>query len=157
MTNKKKGFLLAEETIKIVIALICIGFLVYLLFSIYYSSRDSHDLEQAKATLDYLIQNIEFQSTEVQIFNPENLYLISWPFEGQIPSSCSNMGWQNCLCICDDSKECDEWVCKETPKKTVVFDKGQQIPLKIEDPPLELNIEYSQDEIIITKKGGVQN
>ena len=43
--KNKKGFLLAEETLKIILAVIAIGFLAYLLFSIYKSGSDSKNLE----------------------------------------------------------------------------------------------------------------
>ena len=47
MRTDKKGFLLAEETLKIILAVIAIGFLAYLLVSIYFNYRENKDLEMA--------------------------------------------------------------------------------------------------------------
>ena len=58
MKKNKKGFLLAEETLKIILALICIVFLVYFLVYLYFSNVDSKKLEQAKSSLDYLFKEI---------------------------------------------------------------------------------------------------
>jgi len=96
--------LLAEEVVKIVIAVICISLLVYLLFSLYYKNKDSKDLEIAKASLNYLIEEINLGKTEVTIYNPDGWTLLSWPYTDSkdiiIPKSCSNAGWTSCICLC---------------------------------------------------------
>jgi len=58
MSLNKRGFLLGEETLKIIIAIIAISFLVYLLFSLYSANRTSKDLELAKSSLNHLIEEI---------------------------------------------------------------------------------------------------
>ena len=65
----KKGFLLAEETLKIIIALISLGFLVYFLGALYFANQDSKELEQAKASLEFLVKEINDGRKEVTIFN----------------------------------------------------------------------------------------
>ena len=99
---KKRGFLLAEETLKIVIAVICIGFLVYFLTSLYLKNKDSEKLEQAKASLEYLVSEINLKQPEVEIYNPNGWVISSWSSVGEMPSQCINFGWSNCLCICDN-------------------------------------------------------
>ena len=49
--RNKKGFLLASEVLKIVLAVISITFLIYLLFSIYYANINAQKKEEAESTL----------------------------------------------------------------------------------------------------------
>ena len=51
----KKGFLLVEETLKIIIALISLIFLVYFLVSLYMANQNAKNLEWAKSSLNHLI------------------------------------------------------------------------------------------------------
>ncbi len=106
----KKGFLLAETTLKVVIAVIGIGFLIFLLVSIYMSNQNSKDLELAKASLEHLVEEVNAEITEVEIYNPRTgsmplrtfWYLFTWPTGGDSisPLSCSNLNWEHCVCIC---------------------------------------------------------
>jgi type II secretory pathway pseudopilin PulG len=103
--KNKNGFLLAEETLKIIIAVICIAVLAYLIISIYFSSLNSDKLKQAQETLTGSSQSIESainrvlssgKSESFYIANPQSWYLFS--FTDQKPNSC---GGKNCICICD--------------------------------------------------------
>ncbi|MFH1607551.1 MAG: hypothetical protein ABIA78_00275 [archaeon] len=162
----KHGFLLAEETLKIVIAVISIGFLIYLLASLYFNHRDNQDLELAKATLGRLVGDINAGVTEVEIYNPENWWVSSWPFDvttGYLkwkkteefePVSCKNMGWESCICICKKSSSgsCDEnGICQNNEKGLIVVMEGIEAmnptdrndgenSIKISKPPLVLKI-----------------
>lgn len=123
-SNKnRKGNLLPEETLKIVLAVISIGFLVFLLVSLYFSYTRNKELEQAEASLEHLIEQINAGSEEVEIYNPkssktEKWGIVAWPNDGidasmltiiieansfqedYIPFSCYNNGWEECICIC---------------------------------------------------------
>ncbi len=159
--TEKRGFLLAEETVKLILAVIAIGFLAYLLFSLYNANKSSKELELAKESLEFLFQEINAEKVEVEIYNPNGWWIISWPYEGIIPNFCSNLGWKDCVCIIskgiltntpeDYAEASDEGVCLEISKRTIVISIGnEQSPIKIIDPPLKLNINYG-DEILITK------
>lgn len=157
----KKGFLLAEETLKIILALISISFLVYFLTALYFVNQDSKELEQAEASLEFLIKEINSGRTEVEIYNPapsintlgifRGWKITSWS-SNEMPNQCSSFGWDNCVCICktdlleNNKEECnEEGICREN-EFTV---EGGVI--EIAEVPLTLNIEYG-DEITITKK-----
>ena len=158
--KNKRGFLLAEETLKIIIAVISITFLVYFLGALYFSNKTSQDLELAKSSLKHLVDGINSGNTEVDIYNPKGWSLVSWPYEGQIPDSCKNNGWTDCLCICntpfiptsgnfkDNCQNTEKSFCLNNNKKLVVEQDGSQIPIKISSPPITLKIE---DNIISIK------
>jgi hypothetical protein len=127
----KHGFLLAEETLKIVVALISLTFLTYFLVTLYFSSQADKELELAEASLQHLIDEINLGSTIVDIYNPKGWVFTSWfneapkelsmiggKVDNNIPKLCSNLGWDNCVCLCDggDAGDCDkknEGVCLE--------------------------------------------
>jgi hypothetical protein len=96
----RRGFLLAEETLKIVIAVICLLFLAYLLVSIYLNNKTDEELELAKASLENLVNEINAGNPSVEIYNPDGWLIIPWSEPETIPSICKNLGWKNCLCIC---------------------------------------------------------
>ena len=138
----KRGFLLAEETLKIILAVIAIGFLAYFLISLYLSNQDSKNLEFAKASLSFLVKEINDGKTEVDIYNPKGWHISSWQ-EG-LPLSCSNIGLDSCLCICDgkDAEDCDnKGICLEND-----FNMGEG-SIKIRDSPITLMIDQVNKQI----------
>jgi len=159
----KKAFLLAEETLKMVIALISISFLIYFLSALYFTNQTSKGLELAEATLENLIESANSGIEEVEIYNPEGWVLSSWPHDvkksrvvydeeikNDFPNACSNLGWKNCVCICDsainfESSDCDKaGICLKSEYNVV----GDVIEL--EDLPLNLLIDKENKKI--TKK-----
>ena len=158
--KSKRGFLLAEETLKVILAVIAIGFLVFLLFSLYRAGKDSKDLELAKESLGFLEQEIVAEKASVDIYNPKGWNLGVWPHpvivsrylglskevEVQYPKSCENLGWTSCICICEDNNEesCDEnGACFNNEKKFEI--NGGNIEIK--DPPIILSIDYQNKMI----------
>lgn len=145
----KKGFLLAEETLKIVIALICIGLLAFLVVSLYLSFTKSRELDQAKSTLPFIMNAVKQSDTSVDVYNPDSWWISSWPqFQDQVPNSCSSIGLQSCICICkEDSLEgCNsDGVCQDNAGFRV-----QGAAIQITKPPITLTID--QQNKIIRKK-----
>lgn len=100
---RKKGMLLASETLKMVLAIISLGFLIYLLTAIYFSNINDKKLIEAESLLER-ISNItenslldEFTSEKITELTPAGWSLFSFTEEDK-PNSCVDF---NCLCICD--------------------------------------------------------
>lgn len=123
--KNKRGFLLAEETLKVIIAVICILFLVYILMSVYNSHNADKKIILAKEVLlgkegesvpgiERIISSLDDGESEVKdISDPERWHIYSFVREEK-PNSCLD---QKCLCICEASlikklnsqaKKCDE-------------------------------------------------
>ena len=149
MVRSKKGFMLAEETLKIILAIIVIGFLIYFLASLYFSSKTSEELEFAKASLDYTLEQLNSKSPEMMILNPVGWMITSWK-KGNMPLQCSNLGWENCVCICDRAfdyfgllkntplEDCNEQsVCLEYGKEIII--KGDTIVIEDSSTSLKVN------------------
>lgn len=110
----KKGFLLGEETLKIIIAVICICFLVYLLTMLYFAHINKEKQIQAErivkgakeGSIKIAIEKVEqgkggqFDgNAEVFLLtSPTGWYLFSFT-ENKKPNSCLG---ENCLCVCDN-------------------------------------------------------
>lgn len=155
---KKKGFLLAEETLKMILAVIAIGFLAFFLTSLYFNSVDNQNRIKAESSLERLkdvIMNEEVSTEVVSDITPAGWNLFSFVGEKK-PNSCSG---ENCLCICDDVidtilfvtdrqiKECDgKGICEIVPE---LEDFGE---IKIESPSVSVEVLKSESKIIIREK-----
>tara|TARA_Y100000310_G_scaffold343846_1_gene453461 strand:- start:3005 stop:3481 length:477 start_codon:yes stop_codon:yes gene_type:complete len=96
----KKGFLLGEHTLKIIIAVLCLLLLAYLLFSMYSSYKDNRNLEIAEASLDELIETMKLAKSSPQestILNPKNWILLNYIKTEERPISCN----KGCICLCE--------------------------------------------------------
>jgi len=116
--NKKGIKLLGEETIKGLIGIICLAFLIILLFSVYFTSQRNSKLIQAKETLNKpegiiaAIKSLESSSDgfkEVSVFAPKGWHIFGFIYS--TPDSCLG---EKCICICEkllignQNKRCDE-------------------------------------------------
>lgn len=90
--------LLIEETLKMIIAVIALSFLVYFLVSLYYTSIEGDEIIQAQADINKLGSSIKNGSAEIILNNP-----VGWSLFGfvndLIPNACAG---EKCLCICDE-------------------------------------------------------
>ena len=116
----KRAFLLGEETLKIVVALICIVFLIYFLAMIYFAKINEKKLQEAESILKSsspgsvktIIERVENgkgnlggNSEELPIPNPVGWYLFAF-VNIEKPNSCAG---ENCLCICDKLASWNFW------------------------------------------------
>ncbi len=167
----ERGFLLGEETIKIIIAVICIVGLIALVVGVYNNFSRNKEMEYAKASLDNLMNQINIQNTEVDIYNPNNWFISSFPQKDSggnsiLPKSCSSVGWKSCLCIYKLSNALKlnvaesvekEGVCRQSdfevvgtiyPTSTVIGGISPSLSgIYINNPPLALSIDYSAKKI----------
>jgi len=156
----RRGFLLGEETLKIIIAVICIVFLVFLLTSLYFSLSGKQDSKYAKASLDLVSNEItridvggEVNSAGIQIPNPSGWYLFGFVEEDKKPNLCSG---ENCVCICKNImidifnrqiKSCDsDGVC------STVSNLNQFSKIKIGNDGTWISIQKINSLIEIAKK-----
>lgn len=161
--NKKGSTLLPEQVVKIVIALIVVGFLVFLLISLFFSRTDIDKQKQAEAFLSTGANSLAptirdlppGQKTTLTIFNPSGWYLFSFTHveKGKIPAKC---GLEKCLCICDNTIIRDQvqycqnnGVCLNVPN-LVTYTKELEISINAANPPI-LTIQKNIDGgILIT-------
>lgn len=155
LKKNRRGFLLAEETLKIILAVIAISFLAYFLTSLYFNAVNNQKSVKAEASLariSEVINNEESTSEVVSDITPPGWNLFSFVGEEK-PNSCSG---QNCLCICYNIKinvfdrqlkECDKKsICEIVPS---LEDFGE---IKIQNPSISVEILKLEDRIIIREK-----
>lgn len=91
-----RGMLLVEETLKIIISVIAIGFLIYFLVSIYFSKIQGDEIIQAQADINKLNIAIRAGTASEILNNPVGWNVFSF-VGAQIPDACAK---EKCLCIC---------------------------------------------------------
>ena len=154
----KKGFLLGETVLKMIIAVICIGFLIYFLVSLYFSKVEGQEQKQVEAVLERMneiILDINSVESEYQIPNPEGWHLIG--FTSDKPASCSK---KSCICICkndisDVIAGTQLSVCQESGKCLVVENLKQFDEIEINSPKDGLTnilIKKENNEVLILEK-----
>ena len=159
--KQRRGFLLASETVKIVIALIAIVFLVGMLSSIYLNKIKATKDEEARAAVKgtsglSLKSIVEFaknskESQTWRVFNPEGWYVFGFSASNGGPLSCLG---KSCICICNnvvDILDRQRKYCDATNACLIISDleivsKGFEEEIK--DPDDDLN------EFLVENVGG---
>ena len=160
----KNGLLLAEQTLKMIIALISILFLVYFLTALYFGKIKEEKRVQAvdrlidsTGSLKVSLDNLALGDSKTELIEqPFGWVIYTFTGTGTKPQAC---GRDNCLCICDNEwnfrgdardeyiQECNEnGACLDLAKL-----KNYEKELIIEIVKgVEINIEKnSEGEIVI--------
>ena len=160
LPKNRRGFLLGEETLKIIIAVIGIIFLVFLLVSVYFSVTGAQDSKYAEASKILISNEItrinsggEYNPAGILIPNPAGWYIFSFVGGNKKPNLCTG---QNCICLCRNIlidvfdrqiKECDSKGTCSAISNIESFDK-----IKIENSGTFISIQKINNEIQIAKK-----
>jgi hypothetical protein len=160
--NKKGDNLLGPETLKIIVAVMCILILLLLPMKLYGISKNSK-LEQATASLDNLyfkinkVENNHSLEIEYLIESPNKWWVVAWPFENEIPNQCIG---NNCICICPGNsfKECNEkGTCRIVSEKIkTINENGENVPIKIESfiqVKISNKLENNENITLVQKTG----
>ena len=123
---KNKNGILMPETLKIIIAVVCVFLLGYLIFGFYGMFAKSSALKQAEVNIEKIndaIKKIDNGEGSQEIFleSPKDWWLTAWPYKNKKPVKCLE---NYCVCICpipgldatkeESSEVCDEkGVCKD--------------------------------------------
>ena len=154
MKRNKRGFLLGEETVKLIVAVISILFLILFIVFLYNNFSKNRELDQAKSSLESLIMQIESKSTSAEVYNPTEWAIVSFSGEN-LPDKCSQAGWENCLCICDPALSntnsklaCNsKGICKENDFEII---GDNDAILSLLNAKFGLNLKLELEGIIIT-------
>ena len=156
----KKGFFLAEETMKIILAVICLGFLIFVLGKMYYSYTADKEVQQAKDTLSRIEKEInsmkEGEKRDIIIYSPNSWFLVGFGKQ-EMPVFCSEKKWESCLCICEKITKLDTFSGKTAKDKCdnicVSFSEKVSAPqIDIENPPITILVSKSSGTISFFKK-----
>lgn len=142
----KKGFLLGEMTVKIIIAVISILLLIAVLGFVYLMFAEKAEKEKATASLEKIkegilsAKNSENGKFEEVLLSPEGWGLFY--YENNVPKNCPAT---KCLCLCPDEEieKCEkEGVCESVDEKIKVNDVNIEngIDILIEDKGGEVSI-----------------
>ncbi|MBI2043511.1 hypothetical protein HYT25_03930 [Candidatus Pacearchaeota archaeon] len=159
--KNKRGFLLAEETLKIVVALIAITFLIYFLTSLYFARINEIEYEKAKTTLidsdeslKATIENLnEGEIREYLINDPDDWNIVSFTVNTK-PNLCPG---NSCLCLCKDSSKKIELQSKKCDKENegicISANIDRDVKIKIQKDITKISIQKTGNEISISEIG----
>jgi hypothetical protein len=153
--NKKGIDFLGGHTLELIIAVICIGFLIYLGVRIYYIFTDKGDLDKANNNLKSFVLEykgfIGSNQTEKGfiLFGNVDWYIIFYSKEegSYVPLDCKD--YQNCVCMCDGDlegdlvKKCDEknsGTCLDLESKWI----GDEYKYEIKQIPFTIKVTRPQ-------------
>ena len=149
----KKGMLLASETLKMVLALICLGFLVFLVYSLYFNDTNSKKFVQAEATMERIKDIVEaskeanFTKEEVNNVLPFSWKVFIFTQSENKPNQCSS---DNCLCICRETVDISDRqinVCSDSGVCKIISNLKESPDIKIE------KLSQGSTTLLISKSG----
>ena len=170
--------MLAEHTLKMIIAIIVILGLVYLLVALYFGVKETKSLEQAEASVNNFTDAVNTNKTSLNFSKPAtnglapfvtHWWFFIWPNDEVMPNSCLNLGWENCACICGiksyggitmkgASEACDErGICRELKEQFTLNGERKfgifeiRNAFEINNPPVDIEINYETNRILVNK------
>ncbi len=151
---RKKADILMPEFLKLMIAVIVIGLLLYLAYQLYGIFIAKSDLEKARSTLNQIVGKIESleegEKIDYIINSPEGWNLLLYEDE----SLCDG---EKCLCICEKKTKnnCKNYgVCKAFPYEYEPFIEGYFNPREIDNAQVQFGI-YHSKKIFLSKNDGI--
>lgn len=161
--SHKKGMLLAEYNLKVIIAVLVLLLLIYLFFVWYSSLIEKQNFQRAEATLGSLEERMADARKGIEIaplplLEPNSWKLISYTsIVG--PGACTG----NCICLCEDIKWTDRakvfWVPTQIEKCEI---RGicKNFDVSINNFEIILrssvNVEYKEGGYIISKNATIE-
>ena len=98
MIRNNHGEILVNETLKIILSVIAIGFLVFFLTSLYSAKVHNKDFIAATNTIERIDLVANAGGGEIDALTPAGWSLFSFVRRDR-PNSCAE---KSCLCLCDD-------------------------------------------------------
>lgn len=150
--KNNKGILL-PETMKIIIAVLCIAALIYLAVKMGGILTQKNQLEQAKATIKEIaakVNSVEAgEDRNSIVLSPKDWYILSFGADDS-PNACAAKA---CVCMCDDKKCSDLYGCEQIDKEVILENaEGEEITFIGEETPFGLDYTLSGDNVIVQVK-----
>jgi len=137
--RSKKGILM-PETLKIIIAVLCIALLLYLLVSMYGLFTKKSKIEQGRSTLEEIFAKAaslrDGETGKVLILAPNDWWIMGFREGDARPQRCVST---TCICICekDNADSCNEaGICKSSAEtinlvKTKEIERAKAFNMKV--------------------------
>lgn len=160
MNKRGDEALLPEETLKIIIAVICIAGLIILIVLVYFAVTGDQNTKKAQAVVSRVanetkrINAEEIDDVTPSIPNPKGWYVFSFVGQDMKPNSCAGA---NCLCVCEklsvpfinvDSRQAQR--CDDKGACVVIVNLKKFNPIKIEGGGIFISIKKVNGLIEIT-------
>lgn len=155
--KNKKAELTTTEIVKIILAVIGIGILLYLTISLYgiFFGEDK-DVKQAKANLKSIADTInnleEGKINSYMVVGPKGWFVVFFSKTEELPASCLG---KNCICFCKGKSNIDELQLKSCEEVGIC--NGFTEDIEFITKTLDNNIDLSliPREVYLKKEGSV--
>lgn len=151
MSKKNGQTWLTEETLRIVITVLCLIILFGVLYAIYQTNANNQKIQLANASLSDITNRINNQEEQIKVYNVKGWVLSSWPYNGLLPKQCTDNKWTNCLCMCAKPGTAVKNYLVACQSSGVCIDnkdnfktKGFQDVVDINDIPKILGVDYAK-------------
>lgn len=156
--KNKQGMLLASEVLKMILSVIAIGFLIYLLYSLYYNKveGENHDkaaliLERLAEEADYVLNNDNVTSRVLEDIIVSGWGVFPYIDSKERPNACAG---KNCFCFCDDAwwgqiSECDDAALCYMRDNLMVF---EEFDLGDSGDPIRIEVYEEEGFLGVRKK-----
>ena len=156
----KRGDILTEKVLNIVIAVLCLGLLFYLLYTIFFAGTTSSKIIEAESSKELILDEInrigengEYNNTGLLIPNPASWFMFSFVDGDLKPNSCVS---ENCICICEEAIpaffDWQEKRCDEKGSCIPVSNLNKFEKIKIENNGVWILVNKVNEKIEIRKK-----
>ena len=144
--RNNRGEILVNETLKIILSVIAIGFLVFFLTSLYFAKIYDESFITAQDTAKQIDLVVKAGGGAVDALTPKGWSLFSFVRRDR-PNACSG---KSCLCLCDDIPKAQFWKnqLEECDKKGVCLIVDGLIEFE------EIKIKKELTSIEISENGG---
>lgn len=147
LKNKKADFsFLGNNTLNIIISVLCIIILIVLGVKVFSLIQDKTDIESAESNLNNFISEFKFfiedsqeQEREFLFLGPENWWISFYNAFEYAPDSCENYDFCACICKNKDESACDKsnkGICTNLKYKWL----GEEKKYKINKIPYSINL-----------------
>ena len=150
-----RGLLLAEQTLKILIGLMALGFLIYFLSALYFNNVNSQKSVQAEASIGRILDVVQNGQNDYELVSditPVGWSLFSFIGE-KFPNSCVG---QSCVCICDsvffDFGDNQITECDKNGACAIVSGLGAFNKMEITNPGISVSINKTNEGVVFKQK-----
>lgn len=162
--NKRgeEGELLRNETFGTLVAVICIGFLIVAVVTVYFTITGDRDIKKAQAVIDIFANETrrinagEINNVIRLVPNPSSWRIFNFVGSDKKPNSCAGA---NCLCVCEklsievfNVEERQAQKCDDKGVCTVIMNLKKSNPIEIKGGGVFVSINKVNGLIEITKK-----
>lgn len=178
----RKGKLILEESVKWILAVACIAFLISLSVTLYGVFNSKAKIEQGRATLDEFVSKVNFlegdKISKMILGSPKGWYVVFYDSSRVLSGDGTGMpiqcGNKDCVCLCEAERRlsmeerdyfyyrnkgksdglihCEKEGICKSTKNKILFGEDMLPWLSLHEAPIGIEIKWNEDKSYILVK-----